>query len=284
MNPVVPEQWIEMQRHQGRDVCLVLDALSESGVHQALLSTRAYDRYCSVYSQTPVAELAQAGPCLILLDPDDRGHLRELLNAPERHWGWLASIVRGHLPALLKHWRERFLIGTRPNLGLYRFQDNRVLARALEHLPQDTLPAYLGPAISACYWQGQCWAMTENPAPGDYPLPDAPGWLQVPMPAATAANIREANARRFLLEQHQQAFLHLAAQRPAQAWISQQRVLADTWGWWTSEQWEFLLSHSLKSPAFELPAQWYPRAQETPAEHFERIRLTAKFWAAEGEL
>ncbi len=284
MSAVIPEQWIEMQRRQGHDVCLVLDALNEKRAQQALLSERAYERYCSVYSQTAVAELAHAGPCLILLGPDDRECLNELLNAPERHWGWLTSIARGDLPALLKHWRERFLVGTRPNQGLYRFQDNRVLTRALEYLLPDALPAFLGPTLSACYWQGQCWAVTDNPAPGHYPLPDTPGWLHVPMPSATAAHIREANARRFLLEQHQQAFLRLGAQRPSQAWIRQQRELADTWGWLASEQLEFLLSHSLKYPSFELPVQWHPRAQETPTEHFERINQTARFWAGEGAL
>lgn len=53
MSPVRPSQWMDEQRGQGRDVCLVLDAQHEIEARTALLSERAHERYASVYSQTP---------------------------------------------------------------------------------------------------------------------------------------------------------------------------------------------------------------------------------------
>lgn len=279
-----PHQWLDEQRHQGRELCLILDALHQMEVRQVLLKARAFDRYASVYSQTPVAELANAGPYLIVIDRGDTEQVSKLLEAPERNWGWLASIARGDFPALLQHWRERILVGTRPNQGLYRFHDNRTLTRALEHISVDVLPAYLGPAISLCYWQGEHWAVTDNPMPGEFPVPDAPQWLQVPAPPITQARLREINAHRYLLAQHQHAYLQLAAQCPASEWISKQRQHADAWGWNTPEQLEFLLTHSLQAPGFELPVQWHPRPHETPDTHFERVLHATKFWAGEGPL
>lgn len=284
MNPPLPRQWIDEQRHQGHELCLILDSLSEMEARQTLLNGRAHDRYAGVYQQTPAAKLANAGPYLIVIDSADTEHVCALLQAPERNWGWLASIAPGELPALLQHWRERCLVGTRPNLAMYRFHDNRVLSRAFEYLSVDALSTYLGPAISVCYWQGEHWAVIANPAPGEYPMPDEPQWLQVPTPQSIRAHLRETNAHRYLLAQHQHAYLQLAAQCQAWEWISEQRQHADAWGWNTPEQLEFLLTHSLQTPGFELPVQWHPRPDETPDAHFERVLHAPKYWAGEGPL
>lgn len=271
MSLVIPRQWIDEQRGQGRDVCLVLDAQHESEARTALLSDRAHDRYCSVYTQTPVAELAAAGPFLIVLDSADIARMSELLHAPERNWGWLASIAQGDLPVWLAHWRARCLVGVSPNRALYRFQDNRVLTRALGHLSADLHPAYLGPAISVCYWQGEQWASVDNPMPGEYPLPIVAPWLNVPATNSQRAAICEANALRFLMDRHQHACLLVAQRQPVSQWLSQQCELATAWGWDAPEQLEFLLVHSLKSPGYELPVQWHPHPEENSAEHFQRV-------------
>ena len=284
MSQVMPDQWLAAQRGEGRNVCLVLDAQNEIEARTALLRERAYNRYSSVYSQTPVAELAAAGPFLIELDSADSEHITELLHAPERNWGWLASIAQGDLPAWLAHWRARCLVGTSPNRALYRFQDNRVLTRALEYLPIDSLAAYLGAAISVCYWQGERWAITDNPMPGEYPLPQAPAWLSVPPTSPQITAICETNALRFLLDQHQQAYLQVAQKQPVLEWISQQCKLATTWGWHGSEQLEFLLVHSLKSPGFQLPEQWHPLSHEDSVAHYQRVSHMALFRVDEGAI
>lgn len=282
MSPVLPSQWMDEQRGQGREVCLVLDSQKEIEARTGLLNGRAHNRYYSVYSQTPVAELANAGPFLIGLDTADSECLTELLSAPERHWGWLASLAPGDLPAWLEHWRARLLIGTRPERALYRFQDSRVLTRALRHLSADLLPAYLGQAISVCYWQGEQWAVTDNPAPGEHPLPDVPAWLNAPDVNSQQAVIQEANALRFLMEQHQLGCLQVVDRFALLEWISLRCKQADAWGWGESEQLEFLLTHSLKFPGYELPVQWHPHPHEDSAAHFQRISQMAKFCAGEG--
>ena len=174
MSTSVPGQWLEEQRRLGNELCVTLDSQSALPALQRLLKGRAHDRYSNVYAQTVVAELAAASPFLILLDPADTESVRALCSAPQRDWGWLASLPPGALPAWTAHWRERCVSGTRPHLALYRFHDNRVLTRALAWLPEDTHPAYLGPAISVCYWAGDTWATPHNPAPGTYPSRKTP--------------------------------------------------------------------------------------------------------------
>ena len=66
-----PVQWIEVQRKRGHELCLMLDTFDQKPVLKALLNGRAHDRYSSLYSQTPIAELASVGPFLIMLDSGD---------------------------------------------------------------------------------------------------------------------------------------------------------------------------------------------------------------------
>lgn len=276
MSPERPRQWMDEQRGLGRCVCVVLDAQNELEARTALLNGRAPDRYYSVYSQTPVTELAPAGPFLIELDGTDTERLSELLNAPERNWGWLASLAPGDLPLWLEHWRARILVSARPERALYRFQDNRVLSRALRHLSVEQLPAYLGQAISVCYWQGEQWATTDNPVPGEYALPEAVAWLSVPDANPQRVAIQEANALRFLIDKHQLACKKVVKKFLFLQWISLQCKQADAWGWVKPEQLEFLLIHSLESPGYELPMQWHPHPDEDSAAHYQRITQRVK--------
>lgn len=280
----LPHQWMTEQRRSGHDICLVLDSQTERQTRQWLLKNCPFDQVRSVYAQTPVADLADAGPFIFRLDQRNDAAMNELLASPQRHWGWLVSIAKGELPQLVKHWQERLIMGAQPHQALYRFHDNRVLSRALEHLPVDAYPAYLGPAISVCYWQGARWASAHNPDPGLHPVPDQPLWHQVPVPAQQAMDIRLINARRYLLAEHTQAFARLAGQHDPEAWLRDRLRQAETWNWRAPEQLEFLLTESLKAPAFELPPHWQVRAGESPAEHFERVHREAEFWQGDASL
>ncbi|WP_053183152.1 DUF4123 domain-containing protein [Pseudomonas kilonensis] len=278
MTRSLPHQWLIEQQRLGHTLCLVLDSEHEHPTRQALLKSSRPDQYLSVYGQTQVADLADAGPFVFSFDRPGDEHINELLNRPDSHWGWLASLPKGGLPTLVKHWRERLIIGERPHQALYRFHDNRVLARALKHLPVEAHPAYLGPAISVCYWQGTCWASTYNPAPGEYPLPDSPLWLQVPVTPQQAKQTRFLNARRFLLAEHVQAFASLAEQQDPEAWLRVTLDQAEAWHWQAPEQLEFLLTQRLLTPAQALAPYWQVRSAESPGEHFERVRLMVAFW------
>ncbi|MDD2050815.1 DUF4123 domain-containing protein [Pseudomonas putida] len=284
MTTTLPRQWMLEQLRLGRTLCLMLDAESEQGIHLALLNRQVADQHYSVYRDTQASGLAEAGPFLFVFDnPDDDG-VNALLAAPQRNWGWLASIAEGEQLDLLQHWRARAIVGTRPNQALYRFHDNRVLSRALEHLAEDQLPAYLGPAISVCCWQGECWQVCANPAPGHHAVPEHPAWLRVPAPDVQAAQIRKTNAHRYLLDQHLEAYLALAEQQDPEAWLDAQLALAEAWGWVAPVQLALLFALSLTEPGGIPAERWPPHPDETPAAHFERVQQEMKFWQGEGPL
>lgn len=279
-----PHQWLIKHQRLGHALCVVLDSENERQMRQTLLKNTRADQYLSVYGQTRVADLSDAGPFVFTFDQPDDKSINELLKRPERHWGWLASFPKGRLPMLVDHWRERLIIGERPHQALYRFHDNRVLARTLRHLPVEAYPAYLGPTISVCYWQGTRWENTENPAPGTYPVPDSPLWLQVPVPPQQAMETRLINARRFLLAEHVLAYAKLAVLQDPDAWLRITLDQAEAWSWNAPEQLEFLLTQSLQAPAHMLTPHWKVRPDESPDEHFERVRLMAAFWQGDAPL
>ena len=285
MTLVAAQQWMAEQRHLGCSVCLILDSLDELTARNGLLNNRAPELYCSIYRETPAADMADKGPFLFLIDNPEDEHLSELLKAPERNWGWLASVApEAGLQALVKHWRDRMIFGVRPHRGIYRFHDNRVLARALKHLTTATVAGYLGPAISVCYWQGEHWETLVNPAPGNYPVPESPVWNDFPMEADQRASTREANAHRYLLARHLEAYARMAEQQDPELWLSTLLAQANTWGWQAAEQLEFLLVQRLKATTDPLAQRWQARPGESPDAHFQRVFQEVQFWQGDGLL
>ncbi|QVW25386.1 DUF4123 domain-containing protein [Pseudomonas hormoni] len=280
----LPRQWMNEQRRLGHELCLVLDSQNERDTRQLLVKSSGHDHYLSVYNATTLANLADAGPFIFTLEQSGNRRLDDLLDHPERNWGWLASVERGALRGLVHHWQQRLIVETRPYQALYRFHDNRVLSRALKHLPPEEYPAFLGPAISVCYWDGAAWNTAQNPAPGTYPVPDKPLWLRTPLPHPQASEIRRLNAHRYLLAEHVEAYANLAEEHDPDAWLRERLALADTWGWLEPEQLEFLLIQSLQAPGFALPPEWEVRGDESPVEHFERVRQLVGFWRGKGPI
>ncbi len=278
MTHTLPRQWMNEQRRLGRELCLVLDSQNERETRQLLLKSSGHDHYLSVYNATTLANLADAGPFIFTLEQSGDRRFDELLDHPERNWGWLASVEKGALRGLVNHWQQRLIVGTRPYQALYRFHDNRVLSRALKHLRPEEYPAFLGPAISVCYWDGAAWNTAHNPIPGTYPVPDQPLWLRTPLPQPQASEIRRLNAHRYLLAEHVEAYVNLAEEHEPDAWLRERLALADRWGWLEPEQLEFLLIQSLQAPGFTLPPEWEVRGDESPVEHFERVRQLVGFW------
>jgi hypothetical protein len=272
------------QLRLGHTLCLILDSEGELVARQALLNTPDPEQYCCVYSQTPISELANAGPFIFLIDNPGDARLKPLLDEPERSWGWLASIGNGDLPALARHWRERLIIGTRPHRALYRFHDNRVLGRALAHIPEEARPEYLGPAISVCYWHGAQWNVTHNPAPGEYPLPADPAWLSVPLPADRAMEILHSTVYRYLWAKHGEDLIRLSQRQDPGTWLTEQLSHAQQWGWTAPEQVHFLITSKLTETEPPLINNWAPHEGETPQAHYERLFNEMKFWSGEGSL
>ena len=284
MTTTCPRQWMNDQLRLGHTLCLILDSEGELVARQALLNTPDPEQYCCVYSQTPISELANAGPFIFLIDNPGDARLKPLLDEPERSWGWLASIGNGDLPALARHWRERLIIGTRPHRALYRFHDNRVLGRALAHIPEEARPEYLGPAISVCYWHGAQWNVTHNPAPGEYPLPADPAWLSVPLPADRAMEILHSTVYRYLWAKHGEDLIRLSQRQDPGTWLTEQLSHAQQWGWTDPEQVHFLITSKLTETEPPLINNWAPHEGETPQAHYERLFNEMTFWSGEGSL
>lgn len=273
------KQWMHEQNRRGHRLYLMLDSEGQGEARQALLGAPHKPPHISLYAETPVADLTDSGPFIFQLDSPDEPLLGALLDAPERNWGWLASSKGDDLVALAQHWRERLIIGQHPQQALYRFHDNRVLARALQHLPVDARPAYLGPIVSLCYWQGTQWLVADNPAPGEHALPSEPAWLHLPPTEASSINVLRDNIRGYLLAEHGDAYTALAKRQNPNEWLTEQLFLARLWGWQAPEQLHFFINQSLLAPGYSLSTNWQPHPGENPQEHFERLYQEVSFWS-----
>lgn len=263
----LPSQWMARQQQAGRRLCLMLEGNHESC--PPMLAARDVTQYCSLYTETGAAELANAGPVILLLGPLSEPALLDLLQHPETNWGWLGSLPDDDLAGVTRHWRERLLVGPEGARALYRFHDNRTLARALAYLTQAHWPVFLGPLISLCYWHEGRWCHAENPAPGEYPMPVPAPWMDTPNPQAEA--ILHANILRYLLAEHSEDLAALVEFQDPRIWLAQVLEQARAWQWRGPEQLEFLVVRRLEEATRGSVIRWQPRGGETPGEHVERV-------------
>jgi hypothetical protein len=278
------EQWLHEQSRAGRDLFLMLDSDGQSEARTALAADLGPEQFRHLYAGTAAESLAQTGPLLLQIDTARHPVILTLLDAPDRHWGWLASAEHVALEDLVSHWRERVVTGERPNLAVYRVHDNRVLGRALAHLQPEQYAALLGPISSVCYWHAEQWNVADNPDPGEHPLPAEPPWLQTPTPELIYANVLFDNARRYLVGEHTEAMAKLAEQVDMDDWLWGQIQLTRLWGWQQPEQVHFLLTQSLQLPGYVPPKSWLPKPEEDPAAHFERVYQQVLYWQQSGPL
>lgn len=270
--------WLNDQTKLGRHLYLVLDSDGQLDERNLLASELGIEQYRNLYMGTAADSLASVAPYLFQLDTVEHPILQALLNAPERHWGWIASAANTDLDALPLHWQNRLVTGERPNQALYRFHDNRVLGRALAFLQPEQRPDYLGPLASICYWQAEQWAVTDNPNPGIRPLPLDPAWCHTPTPEATLKSVQFDNARRYLVREHTDNLLSLAQRQDIDTWLRGQFNLAYTWGWQEPESIHFLLTQSMQESDYTPPKNWLPHPNETPTMHFDRVYQETLYW------
>lgn len=263
----LPNQWMAQQQQAGHRLCLVLEG--DNAARQPMMAARELSAYCSLYAQTPLAEIAMAGPVILLLEQVGEPALLDLLEQPQTNWGWLGSMPTADLAAVTRHWHNRMLLGTSGNQSLYRFHDNRTLARALAYLPLEHWPVFLGPLLSVCYWHENRWHTADNPTPGEYPVPDPAPWLNTPNPNAGA--ILHANILRYLLAEHSEDLVALVEFKDPKVWLTQVLEQARAWQWNRPEQLEFLVVRRLQEATRSSVIRWQPTAGEPPEDHFERV-------------
>lgn len=263
----LPHQWMSQQLQAGRTLCLMLEG--NNPACPPLLAARVFPEYCALYAQTQLAEIAPTGPMILLLDQLSEPALLDLLQKPELNWGWLGSLPNADLTDMTRHWRDRLLIGPEGNQALYRLHDNRTLARVLNHLGIAQWPVFLGPLISVCYWYEYRWDYANNPAPGDYPVPDPAPWLNTPNPNAGA--ILHANILRYLLAEHSEDLAALVEFQDPRAWLTQVLEQARAWQWHEPAQLEFLVVRRLEEATRGSVIRWQRIVGETPEDHFDRV-------------
>lgn len=263
----LPNRWMAQQRQRGYALCLMLEG--HNTARQPLLAGRGPLHYCELYSETDAAQLVSSGPVIVLLEQMQEPALVELLQHPESNWGWMGSLPAADFDDVTRHWRARLLLGPKGQQVLYRIHDNRTLGRALAHLSKAHWPDYLGPLISVCYWHEGRWCQAENPAPGDYPVPDPSPWLGAPNPQAEA--ILHANILRYLLAEHSEDLAALVEFQDPRIWLAQVLEQARTWQWRSPEQLEFLVVRRLEEATRSSVVHWQPWVGEAPGAHFERV-------------
>ncbi|ONH50234.1 protein of unknown function [Pseudomonas cedrina] len=263
----MPGRWMDQQQQAGRRLCLILEGQHEA--LQPLLAARDVSGYRSLYAETALAELAAQGPVILLLERMNEPALLNLLHQPGTNWGWLGSLPSEDLAAVARHWRDRLLVGAPGEQSLYRFHDNRTLARALAYLDRDHCPLFLGPLISVCYWHDDRWHCDDNPAPDEYPVPDPAPWLSAPNPNAEA--ILHANILRYLLAEHSEDLVALVEFQDPRVWLTQVLEQARAWQWRAPEQLEFLVVRRLEEATGNSFIRWQPKEEEAPQDHFQRV-------------
>ena len=262
-------EWIADQLAQQRELLLVIDRLAEPDPVQALFNADLMQDYVNLYQDTELADLAEVGPWLVRLHNPDAELVQTLLDTPEDNWGWLASAAHIDLTTLAQHWRERMLIDEQEQRALYRFQDNRVIARHLAELGETQRPLLLGPLNSALCWDGQAWQSFHNPRPGLYPAPAEKPWQELAEPEAVTQAILRHNLELWLWQNHCAATAQLAETQPLSGWLEAQLDQAKRWRWQSLESIQFLLRYQL-DPALSAHPTWAPVENETPNAHFAR--------------
>ncbi|MDN3221527.1 DUF4123 domain-containing protein [Pseudomonas nunensis] len=263
--------WLSEQTRLNRVLILALDSLAEPNPVTSLYSAGLMQRTVQLYRGTQYTEFAPISPWLTELPNPDADAFRKLLGDPQRNWGWIGSMEKADLDGLTQHWRARMIIDEDGERSLFRFQDNRVLARCLANLSETERPLLLGPISSVLYWDEEQWKSADNAKPGMYPVPNPAPWLRTPESGEQARSILRDNLKRWLLTYHVEAAASLAETRVVSEWLEEQMDLMELWQWKTPEQRELMLSRRLSSKCMEDIA-WKPLPGETPEVHFLRCQ------------
>ncbi|KPN90728.1 DUF4123 domain-containing protein [Pseudomonas nunensis] len=267
----VLNSWLSEQTRLNRVLILALDSLAEPNPVTSLYSAGLMQRTVQLYRGTQYTEFAPISPWLTELPNPDADAFRKLLDDPQRNWGWIGSMDQADLDGLTQHWRARMIIDEDGERSLFRFQDNRVLARCLANLSETERPLLLGPISSVLYWDEEQWKSDDNAKPGMYPVPNPAPWLRTPESGEQARSILRDNLKRWLLTYHVEAAASLAETRVVSEWLEEQMDLMELWQWKTPEQRQLMLSRRLSSECMEDIA-WKPLPGETPEVHFLRCQ------------
>lgn len=270
MNHAV-SQWVLEQQRQQREIILVIDSMADPNPITYLFGADVMHDYARLYANSPLASFIESSPWLVRVSVQQLSTLTELLENPQRNWGWLASTTQTDIYAHAQHWLERALIDDGAQRSLYRLQDNRVMAHHLSALDASQRSLLLGELNSALCWGEEQWSVTDNPQPRRYPQPFATPWLNIAEPQAVTDAIVRHNLKQWLWDTYPHATFELLETQPLDPWLDENLQLAKTWGWSELTQLEFLLALKLQPETASSP-HWLPFESESSAQHFSRCR------------
>lgn len=266
-------QWLTEQTQQHNTIYLMLDPLAEPNPVATLLTNQAIIGYTWLLQNTPYESLRYASPTIIQITDINNQGVQELINHPQQNWGWFFTTNRQvTMEQLIAHWQARLTLIYEQQEVFYRFQDNRVIVRALKAIPQDKYYQLLGQINQIVLWDEDRWQYYTNQTPLDYPLTSKQNLLwALPEPEHIAKQIRFDNLYNWIINTFaDQVFIEAKLSMPLKQWLTEQLELLDNWQWREQAQAQFMLEQQLV-PEQRHSQHWQPKPQETPTQHYERL-------------
>ena len=264
--------WLTEQLNQQKSIYLMLDPLAEPNPVATLLTNQAIVGYTWLLHNTPYESLRYASPTIIQITDINNQGVQALINHPEQNWGWFFSTNHQvTMEQLIEHWQARLILIYEQQEVFYRFQDNRVIVRALNAIPQDRIYQLLGQISEIMLWDENHWQRYANPKPIDYPLTTKENLVwALPEPAHVTKQIHYSNLHDWLINTFD--IDTLASIEPnIPDWLTEQLTLADHYQWQTQSQCQYLIEQKL-IPEQANSDQWQPLESETPDAHYQRLQ------------
>lgn len=272
MNSIV--NWLTEQQQNQQAIYLMLDPLAEPNPVATLLTNQAIMGYTWLLHNTPYESLRYASPTIIQIADINNQGVQELINHPEQDWGWFFTTSRQvTMEQLIAHWQARLTLIYEQQEVFYRFQDNRVIIRALKGIPKDQYFQLLGQTNQVALWHENEWQIYTNETPREYILTTKENLIwALPEPAKVTHQVLFNNLHDWLMNTFSLDTLTQSAIEPnIPDWLEAQITLAETYQWHTQSQCQYLIEQKLIAEQAH-SEQWQPLDGETPETHYQRMQ------------
>lgn len=267
--------WLTQQQQTQQAIYLMLDPLAEPNPVATLLTNQAIISYEWLLHKTPYESLRYASPTIIQIADINNQGIKKLINHPEQNWGWFFTInPQVTMEQLITHWQARLTLIYEQQEVFYRFQDNRVIVRALKAIPNDQYFQLLGQINQVALWDENEWQIYTNEVPRDYALTTNENLIwALPEPANVVQQVRLENMFDWAINTFaDDVFIQAKfGGVPFKDWLKEQLALLEKWQWPKEEQALFMIEQRLDYEQRQ-SSEWQPRPEETPQQHYERVK------------
>lgn len=268
-------KWLTEQQQNQQAIYLMLDPLAEPNPVATLLTSQAIVGYTWLLHNTPYESLRYASPTIIQIADINNQGVQELINHPEQDWGWFFSTnPQVTMEQLIEHWQARLILIYKQQEVFYRFQDNRVIVRALKGIPPDKYYQLLGQINQVALWNKSEWQIYANESPIDYPLTTKENLIwALPEPQEVTQQTNLENLFDWAINTFaDEVFINAKFGGISfKEWLKEQLSLLDTWQWHEESQMLFMIEQRLDYEQRQ-SVEWQPLPQEPPTQHYERVK------------